>query len=207
MPANSAARRARLAILAAAPLVLACTAVGAWVYDDPTISLRSAQLHPRKDVDGMSDSLELVFVACNRNDYELRSEGFETRLAVAGQMVGQGGREYPLFLGMRDTARFSVTVPVHDFDTSGASARRFELTAHSKLLTPMGNRPFQVRLHGRVREERDQLVWREEGGAPCRPGLSALPNQFSQPTLPDQRPRDEPPNDRPGQTGRPGERP
>jgi hypothetical protein len=195
-------RRLWLAVLAAVPAALGCTAVGAWIYDDPSIALRSAQLHPRGDVDGMSDSLELVFVACNRNDYEVRGEGFETRLAVAGRMVGTAVRDYPLYMGTRDTARFTVTVPLHDFDTTRGPSQQFEVTAHGQLFTPMGSRPLALHLHGRVLATKDQLVWREEGTVPCRPGLSVLPNQFDEPSM--IRP---PRGDRPPTGGQPGGQP
>jgi len=209
MYAAVTARRLWLVTLAALPAMLGCTAIGAWLYDDPSFALRSAQLHPRRDIAGMSDSLELVFVACNRNDYEVRGESFETRLAVAGRPVGAALREDPLYLGTRDTARFSVTLPLHDFAATDGNAQQFELTAHGDLFTPIGTRPLAVRLHGRVQAMRDQLVWREEGTIPCRPGLSELPSQFARPALPDQMPRGEAPptGGRPGGSVAPGDRP
>jgi hypothetical protein len=45
-------------------LLPGCTAMGQWLYDDPSFALRGVSLHPRAG----ADSLELFFVACNLND-------------------------------------------------------------------------------------------------------------------------------------------
>lgn len=189
----------KLALAATLPVLLSCTAMGAWVYDDPSFALKSVNVRSA----GMagSDSLELVFVGCNRNDYDLMAQQFLTRLAVGGRMVGEGGREQPIFFGTRDTSQFTVTMALSDVTfTRAGRAEPFELTVHSAMTTPIGSRAIDFRLRGRVQQTGSGLAWFGEAGRGCRPGTSQLPGVF------DPRPVTAPPPPAPPRNG-PGLRP
>jgi Late embryogenesis abundant protein len=172
-------RHYRLGWLGLLALVCACTPLGAWVYDDPSFTLHSVEVRRA----GQADSLDLVFVGCNRNDYDLTGEKFTTRLAVAGETLGEVERDQPVFLGTRDTSVFTVTVPVpsHALETGGPG-RRFELSGGSEVHTPMGTRKVAFRMRGRVQYKDETLRWSGDAGPMCRPGLSKLPPVFDRRT-------------------------
>jgi hypothetical protein len=173
-------RRTALALAAFLPQIMACTAFGAWLYDDPSFALQAVNLRREYGGQGLADSLELVFVGCNRNDYDLMGEGFVTRLAVDGKTIGEGARVEPVRLVTRDTSRFTVTVPLRDSSfATDRKSRRFEIVAHSDVRTPIGNRPVDLRVRGRVRQGAgENLDWYAETNPLCRPGLSQLPASF-----------------------------
>ena len=178
--------RIRLALVLGASLSCGCTAMGAWVYDDPSFALRGVALHPQDStVAGAQDSLELVFLGCNRNDYELTGDGFATRLAVGGKTVGQGERDRPIHLALRDTLRFSVMLAVQP-EGVGAEGQRvpFDINGTSEMQTPIGVRKVDFRLHGKLERKGEAWQWMEEGRGSCRPGLAALPPEFVQPPPP-----------------------
>jgi hypothetical protein len=169
----------RPALVVGASLICGCTAVGAWLYDDPSFALRAVALHQQGPGSGGADSLELVFIGCNRNDYELTGDAFATRLAVAGRMVGQGERDRPVHLALRDTSRFSVMLALPPEGVAADGARvPFDIAGSSAVQTPIGVRQVDFRLHGKVQRKGDELEWQEEGRESCRPGLSSLPYQF-----------------------------
>jgi hypothetical protein len=155
--------------------------MGAWVYDDPSFALRGVALHPQDPGSGAADSLELVFIGCNLNDYELTGDGFMTRLAVAGRTIGQGERERPVHLAVRDTSRFSVMLALAPEGVTAEGDRvPFDIAGSSEMRTPIGTRRVDFRMHGKVQRRGEQLEWREEGRGSCRPGLAALPPEFVQ---------------------------
>lgn len=172
----------RLAVIAGVSLSCGCTAVGAWIYDDPSFALRGVALHPQdSSVAGAADSLELVFVGCNRNDYELTGDAFATRLAVGGRTVGQGERDRPVHLAVRDTSRFSVMLALAPEGVGGAGDRvPFAIAGTSEMRTPIGIRRVDFQLRGKVRRQGEAWQWMEEGTGACHPGLSALPPEFVQ---------------------------
>jgi hypothetical protein len=180
--------RLNLAITAIGLALGGCVALGAWVYEDPVIALRSATVR--------RDSLDLVFVVCNRNDYDLSLRGFGATVAVAGDVVAVGGREEPIILRTRDSSRFVLTLPLSEIGFAPHETRRsFELTTHEKLLsTPIGDRQVANQFTGRVTRQGEGLKWSTEATL-CRPGLSTLPPQFD--ARPVSRPPTNPPADRP----------
>jgi hypothetical protein len=136
-------------------------------------------LHATPPGSGAADSLELVFMGCNRNDYELTGDGFVTRLTVGGRAVGQGARERSVHLGTRDTSRFSVTLALGpDGLVADAEKAPFDIAGTSELRTPIGIRRLDFRLHGKVQRKGSAFEWLEEGQTSCRPGLSTLPAEF-----------------------------
>jgi hypothetical protein len=196
----------RSALVLGASLTCGCTAVGAWIYDDPSFALRGVALHQQEPGSGGADSLELVFIGCNRNDYELTGDAFATRLAIAGRTVGQGERDRPVHLAVRDTSRFTVMLALAPEGVALDGARvPFDIAGSSAIHTPIGVRQVDFRLHGKVLRRGDALEWLEEGRGSCRPGLSALPPEFVQapPPIRDDSPR----RDSPGRYHGSGDQP
>lgn len=155
--------------------------MGAWLYDDPSFALRSVTVKRVPDAQGGSaDSLELDFLGCNRNDYDLMSDGLSARLDVAGRTVAMGARDQPVFMGTRDTSGFIIVVPLHESSVAHpASSARYELSGSGTIHAPMGNRPVNFRLRGRIEPNGEGVRWLGEGSVACRPGLSQLPGQFT----------------------------
>ncbi len=163
-------------------LIAGCTAMGAWVYDDPSFALRTVTMRPAAGAGG-GDSLELEFLGCNRNDYDLLGERFRLRLARSGSVVAEGTRDQPIFLGTRDTSSFVVVLPLWAARLGADSAAGpFELSATSVVHTPIGDRDVAFRLRGRVEAGDTGYRWRAENPI-CRPGLSVLPGRFDRRAL------------------------
>jgi hypothetical protein len=186
-------RRPFLALAALLPALLSCTAMGQWLYDDPSFALRSVTVRRGASGAAPSDSLDLVFIGCNRNDYDLLGDGFTAQLAVSGRTIGQGAREQPILLTTRDTSSFTVTLPLQIENLAiSASRASFELNSQSTLHTPMGDRPLAFHVRGRVDFSDTTSRWFAEAGPACRPGLSQLPGEFDR-RVPLARPGDDPP--------------
>lgn len=168
-------------------------------------------MHPQDStVAGGRDSLELVFVGCNRNDFELTGDGFATKLDIAGRIVGEGERDRPVHLALRDTSRFTVMLALmpEGMDSPGDRVP-FAINGSSEVRTPIGLRKVDFKLHGKVQKKGQVWQWLEEGGRACRPGLAAVPPEFVAPRRPPIRPDDAPrdrPSRLPGSQGA-GERP
>lgn len=156
-------------------MLAGCTSVGQWLYEDPSFALRGVVPHPQPG----ADSLELSFIACNLNDYELTSESFIARLLLGGQPAGQGEGEHPIHMGVRDSSRFNVMLAVVPAALEPSEVP-FAIAAKLELATPMGTREVALKLRGKVRRTKDRVEWREEGYGLCRPGLVALPPSFTE---------------------------
>lgn len=168
------------AALALLPALLACTPLGLWVYQDPSIALREATTVRSPDDPTMAgDSLELVLVGCNLNDYDLMGASVRSKLAIGGQTVAEGVTGQRILLATRDTSRFTVALPLTEvMRTVDGTPKPFELLVASVVLTPLGERDLSYSLRGQVQRTGDNLAWRVEVGRSCKPGASALPEQF-----------------------------
>ncbi len=194
-----------VAIMCMCASASACTAMGAWLYQDPTYALRAVNVRPGPAGEVRRDSLELVFIGCNLNDYDLTETSFQTRMRIAGAEAGEVNHTQTLFIATRDTARFTVVMPLREgsLPSSKGAANPFEIVGTSSLETPIGARSVNVRFAGRVEVTGETLTWstRTDG---CKPGTSVLPASF------DTRPviRDDP-SGRPNmpQPGMPGGQP
>lgn len=144
------------------------------------MALRQATtIRPLDGAAGGGDSLELVLVGCNLNDYDLTGQSVRSRLAINGQTVAEGVSDRKILLATRDTSRFSVSLPLPEvLRTADATPRTFELQVASVVVTPLGERDLTYSLRGQVQRSGENLAWRVEVGKSCRPGGSALPNQF-----------------------------
>lgn len=159
-------------------LLAGCTPLGLWVYEDPSVVLRSATQLRVAGGQVQGDSLEFVVVGCNLNDYDLSGDTLRSTLSVDGRKVGESVTIRPMLLASRDTSRFSVTVPLTPLTPSQGQARPFELLLVSTLRTPLGVRDLSYRLMGEVQVSAEQFVWRVPENRGCKPGGSVLPGVF-----------------------------
>lgn len=156
----------------------ACSAMGAWIYQDPTYVLRSVDLKLGADESGVADSVQLTFIGCNLNDFDITETSFATSLSIAGRSAGLGDHGRTIYLATRDTSRFSVMVPVHNEALpDGSKAHPFEIKAVSQVVTPIGERAINVQMAGLVERQNGQLNWRMKPQG-CKPGTSTLPASF-----------------------------
>ena len=163
-------------------LLLACTPLGAWVYEDP--SFRLTRVEPRHP--GASgpeaDSLNLVFLACNRNDYDLQLQRVSARLEVTGRATSPTGRADHYTLPTRTMSEILVTISLAGSAIAADQVHRsFELLGETTVRTPSGDRLVSWRQRGSVWKSGDSLRWVGERGVACRPGLSQLPSYFTPP--------------------------
>lgn len=146
------------------------------MYQDPTYALRSVDVR-RGTEHGAADSLELTFIGCNLNDYDITETSFATTMSIGGMSAGLGDHGQTIYLGTRDTSRFSVVVPVHTEALPEQGTRPFEVKAVSQVKTPIGDRSVNVRMAGLVERSGDQLQWKMKPQE-CKPGSSVLPASF-----------------------------
>lgn len=159
--------------------LVACTPLGLWVYEDPSMALREATQVRIPGDPTAGDSLEMVLVGCNLNDYDLIGASVRSRLAIAGQTVSEGVTDRRILLATRDTSRFIVMLPLSNImTTADGTARPFELVVASVVRTPLGDRDLSYSLRGQVQRTGDNLAWRVEVGTSCKPGASVLPVRF-----------------------------
>lgn len=170
-----------LAVLVAAP---GCTSVGAWLYQDPSYALQAVALRKAEDHGGTADSVELMFVGCNLNDFDITETSFLTTLAIGGQTAGEGNHENTIYLDTRGTKKFSVIVPLAtDALPEDRGARPFEVVARSEVKTPIGDRAIDVKMAGMVERQGDLYNWRMKPQL-CKPGTSTLPASFDTRPIP-----------------------
>lgn len=187
-------RRLRLPIAVLLAALPGCSAVGAWIYQDPSYSLQAVALRKAVDHGGTADSVELQFIGCNLNDYDITETSFLTKLAIDGQSSGEGDHFFTtIYLGTRDYKKFSVIVPLPtEALPQDKAVRPFEVLARSQVKTPIGDRAIDVKLAGQVERQGDLLNWRMKPQA-CKPGTSVLPASFDTrpiaPEIPNERPQ------------------
>jgi hypothetical protein len=167
-----------------------CTPLGLWVYEDPSMALRSAAQLRVAGGQQQGDSLEFVMVGCNLNDYDLTGDSVRTVLSVAGAKVGEAVSTRPLLFATRDTSRFTLTVPLQATVAAQGQRQPFELLVISTLRTPLGVRELSYRLVGEVQVNAEQFAWRVPQNRGCKPGGSVLPGVFDRRIPLDTRSRD-----------------
>ena len=165
-------------------LLLGCTPLGAWVYDDPSFHLTRVEPSYPGASGPEGDSLNLIFLACNRNDYDLQLQHVSAQLAVTGHATSPSGRADHYTLPTRTMSEIQVTVALADSAIAADKVhRRFELLGETTVSTPAGDRLVAWKQRGTVWKSGDTLYWTGEQGLACRPGLSQLPPNFTQPKI------------------------
>jgi hypothetical protein len=177
-------RRSRLfpmtgLFLVGASVAGGCVPIGGWLYDDPTFVL--SELTVRGG--GRPDTLEMVLTACNRNDFPIQASAFVVAFSMEGRSVGRIETSVPVMLQTRDSTK--LTVPIALPERGEMPARlSYELTGHTRLQTPIGERRVELFQRGLVvLKPRDEVVHIQQAGKPCRPGRSTLPGYMPTPVL------------------------
>ena len=165
-------------------LLFGCTPLGAWVYDDPSFHLTRVEPRYPDSYGAEADSLNLVFLACNRNDFDLQLRSVSAQFAVTGRAPSPAGHAAHYTLPTRTMSEIVVTVSLADSALAADQVhRRFELVGETTVSTPSGDRLVAWKQHGSVWKSGDSLHWAGERGLACRPGLSQLPSNFNQPKI------------------------
>ena len=126
--------------------VLACTPIGAWVYDDPSVTLSRVRLDP----EGLAASPVLVALDLrNPNNYPLSTTRFELSLVLDGLVIGSLDQKRSLELPSSiELGVATVSLPLRPSrETTPARLRalssgthRFTVEGRATFDTPLGTR-------------------------------------------------------------------
>jgi Late embryogenesis abundant protein len=161
-------------------LIVACTPLGGWLYDDPTFVLSELTVRGRNP----SDTLELVLTACNRNDYPVEATGIEVQFVMQGATVGSSQSSTAFMLQTRDSTKLTVPLALPPEVADTGARLSYVMTGHTMLNTPIGSRRVEIYQKGRVSlKPKDEVAHITAAGRPCRPGQSTLPGYMPTPIL------------------------
>lgn len=166
-----------------------------WLYEDPSFALTAVNV---VGVGSSQAGLELVLMACNRNDYDIDLLRARLQLRVADSGLGEAAFETPVVLAMRGETPVPIKVP-SDADgrvvAAAVASAPFHITGTSVVKTPIGERVVKLEQRGMVElRDRRAVAWKPRDARPCRPGQSVLPpapgrgTPFPLPEMPPQPP-------------------
>ena len=164
--------------------VLGCTALGGWLYSDPTFALSGVSTRFRGSP---ADTLQIVLTGCNLNDFDLDGltiEGSPDREWRAGRRVSEQSvvRDEDAGLGGRRWYRSEMPragePPVHAKGDDMLTTQ-YELNGKIDLATPIGVRRVMIHQLGDVRFDSAGQTsgWTVRNARACRPGMSMIPGQ------------------------------
>lgn len=137
-------RRIVIPIILAAS-VPACTPLGLWIYQEPTVEVTSVRLDPAL---GAAFPVQLAFAVSNANDFEVSLVRVHVRFSVGGSSMIDRDLSTAAAFAARD--RQVVHIGVAPGDLVPGSARRlsgthpYTIEGFAVLKTPIGERriPF-----------------------------------------------------------------
>ncbi len=159
-------------------LLLGCTPLGGWLYDDPTFVLSEVA---RGAPGARSDILDIVLTACNRNEFDLQGSDLEISLEVEGRAAGTAQWKEGYVLPMRDTTRLLVELAMPATGWEGvryrtAEGMRYVLLGRTTIATPLGVRQVPFTQRGEMRlDAKGRSAPLGPQGPVCRPGKSTVP--------------------------------
>jgi hypothetical protein len=124
------------------PLALACTPLGAWIYDDPVVTVARVRLDPEGE--GASPVLVALDLR-NPNDYVLSTTRVELSLVLDGLIVGSLDQEPSLEL---PKGIATVSLPLRPSRSTtparlralSSGTHRFTVEGRATFGTPLGPR-------------------------------------------------------------------
>lgn len=167
--------------------VLGCTALGGWLYSDPTFALSGVSTRFRGSP---ADTLQIVLTGCNLNDFDLDGLTIEGRLVVNGVPVGVFRSNKSFAMRMRDSVDVMVPLEMPRADEPPVHAKgddilttQYELNGKIDLATPIGVRRVMIHQLGDVRFDSAGQTsgWTVRNARACRPGMSMIPGQSGMP--------------------------
>ncbi|MEO8294669.1 MAG: LEA type 2 family protein [Gemmatimonadota bacterium] len=165
-------------------LMVACTALGGWLYEDPTFVLSELTVRGKNPI----DTLELVLTGCNRNDFPVEATGIDVQFVMEGSDLGSTQSTVAFMLQTRDSTKLTVPLVLPPELADSGVRLSYVMTGHSMLNTPIGARRVEIYQKGRVSlMPRDVVAHITAAGRPCRPGQSTLPGYLAPPILIDPR--------------------
>jgi LEA14-like dessication related protein len=135
----------------------ACTPLGLWVYDDPSVTVARVRLAERPT------SKAPVLIALevrNPNDYDLSATGVELLLRLDDVQIGQLSRDSTVPLPKGTTSTLEVPlVPARGAAASRFSRfltgpHRFAIRGRARFATPFGKRKVSFAQEGQIVFER-----------------------------------------------------
>ena len=137
-------RRAIPAIMIAAS-ALACTPLGLWIYEEPTVEVTELRLDPAA---GAEFPVQVALAVSNANDFEVSLVRVHMRVSVAGTAMLD--RELLTAAAFRARYRLVVRMGVSGGDlatrgaTRAAGSQPYQVDGFAVLRTPIGERriPF-----------------------------------------------------------------
>jgi hypothetical protein len=123
------------------PLASACTPLGAWIYDDPVVTVSRVRLDPTGEGTSSVVALDLK----NPNDYVLSATRVELSLVLDGWVVGSLDQEPSLEL---PKGIATVSLPLRPSRSTtparlralSSGAHRFTVEGRATFGTPLGPR-------------------------------------------------------------------
>jgi hypothetical protein len=145
--------RRRIA-LAAAALLAACTPMGLWLYEEPTVGLDDVLIDT--SVGEAALPPYVILAVRNRNDFELSLRYIELVLQIDGRDIGRVGIDTLVALAPAaiQPVRLKVTpadAPARErISALRAGLHRYAITGRARLDTPIGERRigFQHEIRG-----------------------------------------------------------
>lgn len=134
---------------------IACTPLGAWIYDDPAVSVARVRLDP--DAGGVSrPPVQVALAIRNPNDYALSSTRVELKLRLDDQPIGALVRDSTIPVPEERTSTIALPL-VMDASTDavrlrgfGSGTHRFHVEGRATFLTPFGNRKVRFAEEGEL---------------------------------------------------------
>ena len=106
------------------------------MYEDPTFRLTRTESHHPGASGPLTDSVDLVLLACNRNDFDLLLPSVAAQLSVVGRATSIAGTGTSFTLPMRTQSEIVVTVPLTDSTVAADQVhRRFDLQGEVTVST------------------------------------------------------------------------
>lgn len=142
----------RLLTLVLAALGAACTPVGIWLYQEPTVTVSQIAL----PAGGEDRRLEVVLALRNVNDFELSVVNVEIRCRVDDHEIGAIALDTTITLARNDTTPVRLPLPLSDaqarriVDGLRPGLYRYAVQGRATLKTPIGERRVGFNESGRA---------------------------------------------------------
>lgn len=130
--------------LAALAILAACTPMGVWLYEEPTVGLEDVLI----DTSAGESALPpyVILAVKNRNDFELSLRHIELVLQIDGNEIGRVAVDTIVTLEAIAVRPVRVRVPPLDAQARGriaglrAGVHRYAVAGRARLETPIGER-------------------------------------------------------------------
>jgi LEA14-like dessication related protein len=138
-------------------ILLGCTPLGFWVYDDPVVSVSRVTLEPEKFRRVGESPVVVALAVDNRNDYALSTERMEVSLRLDGVPIGKLKRDSSVSVEMAAVSTVALALrlekqatPAH-LEALGSGMHNFTVRGRATFRTPFGLRRVRFEQEGAMR--------------------------------------------------------